>query len=413
MFRKQAVEKQKVKLYGNVILRLPRPTKWLFVFLFLVLASIVALLVYGEFARRVSVAGYLLPNQGLLKIQPSRAGFIEQLTISEGQQVKAGQRLFALADQRVLLSGKDLNETLLAQLGSKKQLLQEQITHQRQLHTVTMAELSKQLASSATDKASLEEQKGLLSQQLQLAQEHLHRLEQLSQNNMTPQIKVDEAWARVLQIEQQLSALQLRILQTEAQLQQTQLAQEKSAIQLDNNLAQLQAELITLAQQTTELSGADSIVVKAPMAGTITKITVKANDLVQAVQTVMHLLPHHSSLQAELLVPPEAIGFVQVGQQVQLRLSAFPYQKFGLHTGRIKHIAQTSINNQEVANSPIAYKGNAYMVTVSLDKQTVSAFGQELPLKTGMTLQADIKLAPRALWEWLMEPLISLKGRFA
>lgn len=127
----------------------------------------------------------------------------------------------------------------------------------------------------------------------------------------------------------------------------------------------------------------------------------------------MHLLPHHLALQAELLVPPEAIGFVQVGQQVQLRLSAFPYQKFGLHTGQIKHIAQTSINNQEAASSPIAYKGTAYMVTVSLDKQTVSAFGQELPLKTGMTLQADIKLAPRALWEWLMEPLISLKGRFA
>ena len=52
-----------------------------------------------------------------------------------------------------------------------------------------------------------------------------------------------------------------------------------------------------------------------------------------------------------------------------------------------------------------------YRITVSLDRQTVAAYGQEQALAAGMQLDADVLLERRTLIEWIFEPLLSLKSR--
>ena len=53
-----------------------------------------------------------------------------------------------------------------------------------------------------------------------------------------------------------------------------------------------------------------------------------------------------------------------------------------------------------------------YRVTARLDSAAVQAFGQQIALKSGMTLSADIRLSQRSLLQWLLEPLYSLRGRY-
>ena len=47
----------------------------------------------------------------------------------------------------------------------------------------------------------------------------------------------------------------------------------------------------------------------------------------------------------------------------------------------------------------------------TIDKQTVSAMGQEIPLRSGMLVNADILLEKRSLLEWIFEPVLQLRGR--
>ena len=49
---------------------------------------------------------------------------------------------------------------------------------------------------------------------------------------------------------------------------------------------------------------------------------------------------------------------------------------------------------------------------VALEKQSVSALGQEFPLRPGMLVNADLLLEKRTLLEWIFEPVLQLKGRF-
>jgi membrane fusion protein len=50
-----------------------------------------------------------------------------------------------------------------------------------------------------------------------------------------------------------------------------------------------------------------------------------------------------------------------------------------------------------------------YTINVALDSQTIDAYGQAQTLKPGMQLGADVELDVRRIYEWILEPLFSMK----
>ena len=53
-----------------------------------------------------------------------------------------------------------------------------------------------------------------------------------------------------------------------------------------------------------------------------------------------------------------------------------------------------------------------FRIRVSLDNQNARAYGVDQPLQSGMQLEADIMLDTRTLFEWIMEPVFSLRGKY-
>ena len=51
-----------------------------------------------------------------------------------------------------------------------------------------------------------------------------------------------------------------------------------------------------------------------------------------------------------------------------------------------------------------------YRITVSLASQSVAANGAAVPLQPGMTLEADVALERRRLFEWILDPLFAVTG---
>ena len=54
-----------------------------------------------------------------------------------------------------------------------------------------------------------------------------------------------------------------------------------------------------------------------------------------------------------------------------------------------------------------------YRVDVKLDAQNVVSGTQTLPLRPGMSVNADILQEKRKVWEWVFEPVLSLKQRMS
>jgi membrane fusion protein len=126
-------------------------------------------------------------------------------------------------------------------------------------------------------------------------------------------------------------------------------------------------------------------------------------------------LPDDGRLEAELLVPSRAIGFIEPGDRVLLRYQAFPYQKFGHQEGHVAAISRSALNPGELG----ALIGNGqqgepfYRVTVSLARQAITAYGKPEALKPGMLVDADVLGERRRLAEWAFEPLYSLRGKIS
>lgn len=91
-----------------------------------------------------------------------------------------------------------------------------------------------------------------------------------------------------------------------------------------------------------------------------------------------------------------------------MRYQAYQYQKFGHHGGKVIRVSRSAI-------TPATGEGqNAepyYRVLVALDRQSITAYGKQEPLRPGMRLDADILGERRKLYEWVLEPLYSLRGK--
>ncbi len=147
------------------------------------------------------------------------------------------------------------------------------------------------------------------------------------------------------------------------------------------------------------------------MSGRLTNVMVKQGERVEPDKLLFSLLPAGSKLEAVILVPTRAFGFIKKGQQTNLRFQAFPYQRYGNYKGTIELISKAVLLPNEYqltlnVNEPV------YKVVVKLSQQSVIAYGNNIPLQSGMLFDADIYLDTRTLFAWLLDPILTLQGRF-
>jgi multidrug efflux pump subunit AcrA (membrane-fusion protein) len=121
-------------------------------------------------------------------------------------------------------------------------------------------------------------------------------------------------------------------------------------------------------------------------------------------------------LEALLFAPSRTAGFVVPGQRVLLRYAAYPYQKFGLQSGRVVSVSQSAFAPSDLSpglQTQFGHQSNEtlYRVTVALDSQSIATYGDVRLLKAGMALDADIVQDRRRIIEWMLEPIFAAAKR--
>jgi len=182
-------------------------------------------------------------------------------------------------------------------------------------------------------------------------------------------------------------------------------------IRIQTSINELENKISELKQREVEFESRRSITIQAPVAGTVTALQSQRGQWLGTNNfPLLAIIPKDAVFQVELYLPSRAIGFISPGKKVRMRFDAFPYRRFGIYEGEISVISKHALMPQEMT-VPLDLKEPVYRITVLLDKQTVSAYGQEFPLQAGMSLEADIILDKQTLFEWIIDPFISLRGR--
>ncbi|QEE26254.1 HlyD family efflux transporter periplasmic adaptor subunit [Rhodanobacter glycinis] len=394
---------------GSIIVAAPL-SRWLLTVLAMALAAAILLfLVLGHYTRRETVTGQLVPSAGLLNLAAPSAGTIARVHVHDGQAVKAGDVLLelasdqdsaALGDTHVLV-GQQLDAQradLRADLRNQQQLSQQQADALRSKAVLLRAQLSQ-----ITGQLAIEQQQVTSNQQL------LARIQPLGAKGYVSALQIQQQRAATLNDQSQYKTLQRQQLDTRQQLEaaQQQLAQLplNTATQRNNT----QRQLASVAQSIVQNEQQRAVVLRAPSDGVVSAVLLKMGQMVSAGQPLLSILPTGSTLQAQLLVPSRAIGFVEPGSRVVLRYQAFPYQKFGQQYGKVSTISRSALTPAEV-QSLVGQQTQEplYRVQVTLDRQDVLAYGKPEPVMPGMALSADILMDRRSLLEWVFEPLYGM-----
>jgi len=411
LFRTEVLEARRGSQLGGISLAQPLRLWLLTAFATLAAGLVVCFLFMGEYSRRSRVTGQLVPDLGLSTVVSPAAGVVEDVSPAEVDRINRGTALIRIGISRAMADGQDsldaIREGLNIRETSATSLGQSQITQ----IDAQMAGTRRQLAAATTELRQIEDAVGTRREQVRIGRETVDRYRRIASEKYVSQVQIDEREQAVLELvnqqqalERQATSIRRAILQMEQTLHELPAQRAAQAALSRRDRALIDQERV---QQETNLE----LLIKAPVSGLVASRLVEPGQAVQAGQPMMSLLPEGSKLEAQLLVPSRAIGFVEPGNTVLLRYQAYPYQKFGHHVGRVIRVSRSAINPGE--STALAGNGQVepyYRVLVELNAQTVTAYGKPEALRPGMVLEADILSERRKLYEWLLEPLYSLRG---
>ena len=162
--------------------------------------------------------------------------------------------------------------------------------------------------------------------------------------------------------------------------------------QANEQIGQLEPEAAK-AEQRKQL-----LTLTAPVDGTVQQLAMHTiGGVVTAAQPIMVIVPSEDKLEIEAIVPNKDIGFVQVGQDVVVKIESFPYTRYGYLTGKVKTVSFDAVENKDL--------GLVYTALVSLDKDTLNIEGKPVRLDAGMNATAEIKTGKRSVISYLLSPL--------
>lgn len=406
LFREEALRQRADRLQGNV--SIATPVAWQIIG-FLLLGALITVAIFlsiASYARVETVPGAVVLDKGVATIVPTRAGLVQNISVSEGERVRAGQKLAVVSAEESMITGatapdriRDALNRQDAQLADQSRLLlQASVADQQRLR----AQIDGELSAIPSLEAQISDQKELIA----TAEADYRNAKEVAARGYISKRDMDQRQATILTRRQQLAQLQQTLSDKRAEIAQALRAITQSAVAAQAQAANTQSDRASVSQQQAQAELARGYALTSPVDGTVTALTARLGQPVTADQQLMLVVPARAHPRVELYVPTASAGFLSPGQDVHLSIDAFPYQKFGTIDARVISVSGAAMTRQS-QNGPIP----VYLVVAAIPEPWVVAFGRKQPLLPGMTLSARIVTEKRSLIEWLFEPLFAVRKR--
>jgi len=149
---------------------------------------------------------------------------------------------------------------------------------------------------------------------------------------------------------------------------------------------------------------------QSPVRGIVKNIRIGTlGGVVAAGAPILEIVPVSDRLLVEAQLKPADIGFVRVGQEVQVKLSAYDFNTYGGLQGTLEYISPDALGEDK----PGANKdGTYYRARVRTTSSTLRAKGGEpLQVLPGMVTTVEIRTGDRTVLDFILKPM--LRGREA
>jgi HlyD family type I secretion membrane fusion protein len=383
--------------------------------------------------RVVVGTGKIVPVGGSLYVSPLDNGIVREVRVKPGDIVKKGQILatldptFTEADRRQLADKLESDNAVVARLEaelsgrpyrptgqSKSDVLQGAIYDRRQAeYRSNLADFDARIRSARAQIRQFEQDESQYRKRVQLAE--------ATEKLYTP--LVEKGYVSNLQLMQakDAQAEAMRLL-SDAENQQASARQSLQALEAQRESfvqkwkSDAGAELV---QSRNDASSARESLQKATRLNDLITLTAPADAVVLNVGKVsagaiasngaqtnndplFTLVPLDVSEEIDLKIPAGDIGFIKVGDSVEVKLDAYPFMQHGTLRAVIKTISEGSFTRDEETNDTSPY----FRARLGVKEVSVRNVPTGFRLIPGMTVQGDILVGRRTILSYLMGSMV-------
>jgi len=416
LFRKEVFDSRKNRFVGNVIISVPITFKMLALIFGLMGLALLLFIFLGEFTKKVRVSGQIMPNDGFVKIYSTRTSIVKDIYVKENDFVKVGQNLLHINNSFFLENNKDLYDSISYESNQRTELFSKEVAKEKTIYENKKQNMIKELDYINKEISNANQLFYTTKYKLSVASDVYARYKIAYRNNAASLDEVQIKESQILDLKNQLKQIESDLDSLKENLRNKKfeiLSLEQEHLK---HLTQLKREESEINQEKIQNQSNSDQILKSPIDGKISIINIEKGQTIELNKILMSIVPTNTKLVCFLYVPSNAIGFIKPNTEVSIRYFAFPYQKFGLAKAKVLSISETPIPYQDLNSlglipmQGITSNEPVYIIKASLEKQTITTYGEEVNLKVGMLLEADIKLEKRKIYEWILEPLYTVTG---
>jgi hemolysin D len=403
----------------------------------------------------VAVApGKFIPSSRTKTIQPFETGVVRGIHVHDGQIVKTGDVLIELdptmsgaelgrlksdllasrfdiarlkaalatGDQFAAFKAPDEAQSTLIEMH--RRLLASQSAEQNAKLTAIDRQLKQREAERATFKATIEKLKATMKP----LQQRVEIREQLVEKQLVSKITYLTELQELVAQQQEILVQESRYNEADAGVAALMETRTRTVAEYDRAL------LEELSKAEQKAAGLAQDVIKAEQRTNLQRLTAPIDGMVQQLgvhtiggvvtpaQTLMMVVPTESRLEVEAMISNRDIGFVEMGQDVEIKIDTFSFTRYGMLQGKILSISQDAISRNkppektaearpgsENASSEPRGQELVYAARISVDRTHMEIENKRVNLSPGMAVTAEVKTGSRTIISYLLSPLMRYK----
>ncbi len=371
--------------------------------------------------------GKIIPSSHSKIIQPLETGVISRIYVHEGQHVNRGDPLIDMdstssradtarlenelkaarveaARIRALLAGKSefnvpegVDEPTYL-LHSR--LLKDQLREYQARIASAKSQVDQRRAAVELAQVNIQH----LEETVALLDERSRAMREMLTDKYVSRIKYLELEEQRLEKAQLLAAERKKLVQDGSALDEAGKQLETLRSEFDKNnrakLSELDSRIRSLTEELVKAKTRTAYQhLVSPIDGIVQQLAVHTvGGVVTPAQQLMVIVPREDNLEIEAWVQNRDIGFVDAGQEVEIKVEAFPFTRYGLINGKVISLSKDAV--------PMENVGYVYAARVSMSRNTMDIGNKTVELTPGMNVTVEVKTGKRRVIEFILSPLL-------
>ena len=140
--------------------------------------------------------------------------------------------------------------------------------------------------------------------------------------------------------------------------------------------------------------------VTAPCDGTVYNLGIHTEGaVVTDAQALMMIVPDDVPMEFEVWADNKDIGFIKEGQEAEVKVDTYNFQKFGMVKADVAEIAADAYEDSRDPE-----KDKKFRLVLQPTEDDIRIFGKKADLTPGMSVNAEIKIREKRIIDFFLDP---------